>query len=268
MFTSVALSFGFSSSPLWINYFIEDVGWQMTWQYMGYALLVFGLLVYFLYKNSPEEHGLYPDGSNATKNDDTHQNKQYIEFTLPEAKKTRAFWMYGLTLAFNSFFITGLTFHVVSVFASEGYPKADAISIFLPGSIIAVSVSTLFNWLSDKLSLKILLYLMLLGGFFASIGFLLLSQQAGIPLLIAGFGIMGGFFAVLNAVAWPRFYGRLHLGAITGKVMSFLVLASALAPPIFSFCFSTFGSYRLIGYLGLGYVLFLIIGSIKANNPQ
>lgn len=268
MFTSIALSFGFSSSPLWINYLIEDSGWEMTWQYMGFGLLLFSILVYFLYKNSPEEHGLHPDGLQPNNDDETSKVTAYKQFTLSEAKKTRAFWMYGLTLAFNSFFITGLTFHVVSVFASEGYPKDDAISIFLPGSIIAVLVSTIFNWLSDRLSLKILLYLMLFGGFCASVGFLLLSQKIGIPILIVGFGIMGGFFAVLNAVAWPRFYGRLHLGAITGKVMSFLVLASALAPPIFSLCLSAFGSYRLIGYLGLTYILFLILGSAKSNNPQ
>lgn len=64
------------------------------------------------------------------------------------------------------------------------------------------------------------------------------------------------------------FYGRTHLGAITGKVMSFLILASALAPSIFSLCFSTFGSYRLMGYLGLIFLIFLALGSIKANNPQ
>lgn len=176
--------------------------------------------------------------------------------------------MYGLTLAFNSFFITGLTFHVVSVFDSEGFPKENAISIFLPGSVVAVTVSTVFNFLSDYLPLKLYLYLMLLGGFSASLGFLLLSTSVGVPMLIAGFGVLGGFFAVLNAVAWPRFFGRRHLGSITGKIMSFLILASALAPSVFSLCLSTFGSYRLVGYIGLVFLLFLAIGGIKANNPQ
>jgi len=95
-----------------------------------------------------------------------------------------------------------------------------------------------------------------------------LPTPYGIPLLIAGFGIMGGFFAVLNAIVWPRFYGRNNLGAITGKIMGLLILASALAPPIFSLCFSTFGSYKLLGYLGLAFLLFLLVGSVKANNPQ
>ncbi|MDC6387100.1 MFS transporter [Maribacter sp. PR1] len=266
--SSVALSFGFSSSPLWINALIEDYGWAHSWQILGYGLLVFSFFVFFLYKISPESHGLLPDGAKSISSTEETKKVMPKQFTLTEAKETRAFWMYGLTLAFNSFFITGLTFHVVSIFANEGFSKEVAISIFLPGSVVAVTVSTIFNFLSDYLSLKLYLYLMLFGGFLASLGFLFLSTSAGVPMLVAGFGILGGFFAVLNAVAWPRFFGRKHLGSITGKIMSFLILASALAPSIFSLCLSTFGSYRLVGYLGLGFLLFLTIAATKANNPQ
>ena len=266
--SSVAISFGFSSSPLWINYLIEGYSWEGAWQMLALGLLVFSFFVLQLYRNRPEEHGLLPDG--AAKAVETNVESLIVgkQFTLKKAKGTRAFWMYGLMLAFNSFFITGLTFHVVSIFASEGYPKSDAISIFLPGSVVAVTISTIFNFLSDYLQLKWYLYLMIFGGIIASIGFLYLPTPYGIPLLIAGFGIMGGFFAVLNAIVWPRFYGRNNLGAITGKIMGLLILASALAPPIFSLCFSTFGSYKLLGYLGLAFLLFLMVGSVKANNPQ
>ena len=267
-FSSVALSFGFSSSPLWVNFLIEGYSWQRTWQFLAIGLLIFSVFIFIFYKISPVKHGLLPDGTKSLSAVKGEIKKLSKQFTLDEAKKERAFWMYGLTLAFNSFFITGLTFHVVSIFTHEGFMKEDAIAIFLPGSVVAVSVSMLFNFLSDYLPLKLYLYLMLLGGFLASLGFLFLSTSAGVPMLIAGFGILGGFFAVLNAVAWPRFFGRSHLGSITGKIMSFLILASALAPSIFSLCLSTFGSYEMVGYLGLAFLLFLAIGSLKADNPQ
>ncbi len=267
-FSSVALSFGFSSSPLWINVLIESSGWQGAWQIMALGLVVFGLFVFQMYKNRPEDHGLVPDGVNIVKVKDTSPVIETIQYNLDQAKATRAFWMYGLILAFNSFFITGLTFHVVSIFGSEGFPKDDAISIFLPGSVVAVTVSTTFNFLSDYLNLKLYLYLMIFGGLLASFGMLFLPSVLGIPFLIGGFGMMGGLFAVLNTIVWPRFYGRTHLGAITGKVMSFLILASALAPPIFGLSFSTFDSYRPLGYLGMVFLMFLGIASIKADNPQ
>lgn len=269
MFSSIAISFGFSSSPLWVNALIDSGGWENAWRYMAIGLLLFSVFIYFLYKNKPEEYGLMPDGGKVeTVNGTEAKVTVYRQFSLKEAMDTRVFWMYGLMLAFSSFFSTGLSFHVVSIFASEGFPKEDAISIFLPGSVVAVTVSTIFNWLSDRVPLKLYLYLMLLGGILAAIGFLFLESPIGIPFLISGFGIMSGFYAVLNAIAWPRFYGRDHLGAITGKIMSFLILASALAPPVFSLCFSTFDSYSLVGYIGLGFLSFLLLGSLKANNPQ
>ena len=268
MFSSVALSFGFSSSPLWVDFLIENSGWQGAWQYLGFGLLGASVLIFFFYKNKPEEYGLLPDGVKTISEEEAKISNDRKQFSLKEATATRAFWMYALILAFNSFFITGLTFHIVSIFASEGFPKADAISIFLPASVVAVSISTIANYLSDYLQLRLYLYLMILGGIVASVGFLFLSTAAGIPLLVAGFGIMSGFFAVLNTIAWPRFYGRDNLGAITGKVMSFLILASALAPSVFSLCFSTFGSYELLGWLGLAFLVFLVFGSLKARNPQ
>ncbi|MBM1106328.1 MFS transporter [Aurantibacter crassamenti] len=267
-FSSVALSFGFSSSPLWINYLIENEGWQGAWQFLGFSLLVASVLIFILFKNNPEEFGLLPDGVKEISKAEAKIATDRKQFTLKEAKSTRAFWMYALMLSFNSFFITGLTFHIVSIFKSEGFPKEDAISIFLPASVVAVSISTLANFLSDYLQLRLYLYLMICGGIVASIGFLYLPTAAGIPLLVTGFGMMSGFFAVLNTIAWPRFYGREHLGAITGKVMSFLILASALAPSIFSLCFSTFNSYQLLGWLGLAFLVFVAFGSLKARNPQ
>lgn len=265
---SVAVSLGFSSSPLWVSALIDYDGWQNAWRYLGLAVFLFSMLAFVLYKDSPESYGLVPDGAKNNNSANGKPKKVARQFTLNEAKTTRAFWMYGLALAFNSFFITGLTFHIVSIFHNEGFPKEDAISIFLPASIVAVTISSIFNFLSDTIALQLYLYFLLIGGVLSSLGFLLLSTAIGVPFLIAGFGIMGGFFAVLNAVAWPRFYGRTHLGSITGKIMSFLILASALAPSVFSLCLSTFGSYQLVGYLGLVFLVFLMIASLRATNPQ
>ena len=189
-------------------------------------------------------------------------------FTLKEAKKTRAFWIFGLALAFNSFFITGFTFHIVSIFESQDYSRSQAISIFLPISVIAISVSTLCNILSDHIHHKIFLFLMLLSGVLASFGLLFLSNTWGVYLLITGLGVFSGLFAVVNAVTWPRYFGRKYLGAITGKIMSFLVIASAIAPSLFSLCFTKLGSYSYISYLTLAFLCFLFIASLRVTNPQ
>ncbi len=265
--SSITVSLGFSSSPILINKLIDNHGWEMSWQILAICLFIFSFCIIQFYRNRPEDFNLKPDGFNK-KTKTTEVETVETNFTLKEAKQTRAFWMIGLTLAFNSFFITGFTFHVVSIFGSQDYTKSQAIAVFLPISIIAIAVSTLCNILSDYIHHKIYLYIMLASGVLASVGLLFLSQTVGIYLLIIGFGILGGLFAVVNAVTWPRYYGRKYLGAITGKVMSFLVIGSAIAPSLFSYCFTTLGSYGYITYITLGFLLFLIIGSVKVKNPQ
>lgn len=265
--SSITVSLGFSSSPIFINKLIDDHGWEMSWQILAVCLFIFSFLVIQLYRNRPEDFNLKPDGA-YKKNRSIKTEKAESNFSLEQAKKTRAFWMFGLALAFNSFFITGFTFHVVSIFASQDYSKSQAIAVFLPISVIAITVSTLCNILSDYISHKIYLYIMLASGVLASLGLLFLSHTFGVYMLMAGLGVFGGLFAVVNAVTWPRFFGRKHLGAITGKVMSFLVIGSAVAPSLFSYCFTGLGSYRYISYVTLAFLLFLLIGSYKVKNPQ
>ena len=267
--SSIAVSLGFSSSPIFFNYLIDENGWEVSWQILAICLFIFSFLILQFYRNKPEDFGLIPDGF-LSKKKKKKKTLEIIEvnLTLEEAKKTRAFWMFGLALAFNSFFSTGFTFHVVSIFKTQGYDKTEAIAVFLPIAIIAISISTLANILSDYIQHKIYLFIMLFSGIIASIGLLILDDTIGIYLLIIGLGIYSGLFAVVNAVTWPRYFGRINLGAITGKVMSFLVIASALAPSLFSYCFTTFGSYSYISYILLPFLVFLLIGSINITKPQ
>ena len=265
--SSIAVSLGFSSSPILFNKLIDDHGWEMAWQIIAICLFIFSFFIIQLYRNRPEDFNLKPDGSYKNLKTDNVE-KFETNFTLAKAKKTRAFWMIGLTLAFNSFFITGFTFHVVSIFGSQDYSKTQAIAVFVPIAVIAISVSTLGNILSDYIHHKIYLFLMLACGVLASIGLLFLANPIGVYALMVGLGVFSGLFAVVNAVTWPRYFGRKYLGAITGKVMSFLVIGSAIAPSLFSYCYTTLGSYSYISYITLGFLAFLIIGSLRVRNPQ
>jgi len=265
--SSITVSLGFSSAPIFINYLVDNYGWEGSWQILALCLFIFSIVVIQFYRNNPEELGLKPDGK-IKKTKSKKVSKKEKHFTLKEAKQTRAFWMIGLALAFNSFFVTGFTFHVISIFSSQDYTKLQAIAVFLPISVIAIIVSTTCNILSDYISHIVYLYSMLFAGVLASLGLLFLGQQFGVYLLIFGLGVFGGLFAVVNAVTWPRYFGRKHLGAITGKAMSFLVIASAIAPSLFSYCYTILGSYSNISYITLGFLLFLILASLKVRSPQ
>jgi MFS family permease len=266
--SSIAISLGFSSSPIFINYLIDENGWELSWQILASCLLIFSFFILQFYRNKPEDFDMLPDGFKSDSKNKEIQNKSEQNFNLKEAKKTRAFWMFGCALAFSSFLITGFTFHVVSIFKSNDYARDEAIAIFLPISLIAITVSTIANILSDYIAHKFYLYFMIFSGLLAAYGLLILKTSFGFYCLILGLGLYSGLFAVVNAVTWPRYFGRKFLGEITGKVASFLVIASAVAPSLFSYCFTTFGSYRFISYLLIPFLVFMFFASFKVKNPQ
>ncbi len=266
--SSIAVSLGFSISPLWINFLIEGYGWEHAWLWMAIGLALIGIIIFISFRDSPEKYGLVPDGNIASKKVQKKTVKPVQEFSKGQALKTRAFWMYGLMLAFNGYFITGLSFHIVSIFGDVGYSKQDALSFFLPMSIVSLTVSVICNAISDKIKLKYLLYLMIFGSATCSVGLAILKYTVGFYLLIGGVGIMGGLFAVLSSVVWPRFFGRKNLGAISGVSMQMIVFSSALGPFMFSMSFNYLGSYSYIALAGLIGLALIAMGSIKADNPQ
>ena len=80
--------------------------------------------------------------------------------------------------------------------------------------------------------------------------------------------MVSGMYNVLMAVTWPRYYGREHLGKITGFVMSLIVFGSALGPILFSLSLSQLGAYSYGVYVLLGLVVLISLISYKAVNPQ
>ncbi len=267
-FSSIAVSLGFSISPLWINWLIEGYSWQHAWYIMSISLFIMAGFVFVTFRDAPENYGLKPDGFFRKKKKEDLVVKDVKQFTRKEALGTRAFWIYSLVLSFNGYFVTGLTFHIESIFKSVGYTKDEALAYFLPMSIISVAASMLFNSISDKIKLKYILYIMIIGSVACSLGLGVLQYKSGFYLLVAGAGVMSGIYAVLSSVAWPRFFGRKHLGAISGVNMQMMVFSSALGPYLFSLSYSFFNSYSVIAYAGIAGLVVLALGAIKANNPQ
>jgi hypothetical protein len=108
---------------------------------------------------------------------------------------------------------------------------------------------------------------MIFSGLLASFGLLYLSSDYGFYMLIIGLGAFAGLFGVVNAVTWPKYYGRKYLGSITGKVTSFLVVASAIAPSLFSYFFTLSGSYGKISYITIPYLFFILFASLRFKKP-
>lgn len=267
--SSVFVAVGFSLAPLTFDMLIEGTSWRYAWLLMAFFIGVFfTLFVFVLYRDNPEDMGMIPDGEIHGNKEHNVVIKPFKQFTLQEARKNFSFWLFSIPLAIYALFITGFTFHLVSVFEHAGLSKEKALAIFIPSSAISVTLSLLGGYVSDRIKLKYLLYLCLGGQILALYSMANLNQPVFYFGYIVGNGMVAGMYNTLMAVTWPRFYGRENLGRITGLVMAIIVFASAFGPVLFSFSLTQLGSYKYAIYGLLFTVIIFSILSRKADNPQ
>ncbi|WP_319502818.1 MFS transporter [uncultured Draconibacterium sp.] len=267
--SSVFVSLGFSIAPLSFDLLIVETSWRWAWLLMALGIGVgFFLFVFIFFRDNPEDCNQIPDGEKHGNKERDVIIKPFKQFTLKEARSGLTFWLFVLPSAIYAMFITGYVFHLVSVFGEAGIDKEHALSVFIPMSMISVVLAFLGGWISDRIKLQYLLYFMLAGMVVALIALANINTGFYYYAFIIGSAIPSGMYNVLLSVTWPRFYGREHLGKITGFVMAIIVFFSALGPIFFSLSHSHLGSYSYAIYSLLGIILVISAISFKAHNPQ
>jgi MFS family permease len=161
-----------------------------------------------------------------------------------------------------------MSFHAASIFESVGMERNRGYMIFLYASIVSVALRPLVGFLSDRIPLKYLLIALMIGICTSTLGLRVLRDGLPMWLVIAGNGIAGATLGTLASITWPNFFGRQHLGAISGFNMSITVFASAIGPWLFSQCQATTGTYTLALSLTTALAAALVILAAKADDPS
>ena len=233
------------------------------------TIVIMAPLAWLLFRDAPEQVGLEMDGGKVvlkeSSNPDMHIHR---EFTRREALRDYSFWVFNLTFSFYGLFATAFTFHILSLAAEYQFADERILSLFVPIAAMSVVTNLIFGAINARLRLKWLLLVMNLGCLSATLGMLCLDKPAGVPAYVIGNGIASGGFVSLTGIVFPRFYGRLHLGAISGVNMSAMVIASGLGPLAFGLCHHISGNYRWILIASVFVPTLLALMSLKADNPQ
>ena len=260
----------FSLTPVLLNELINFRGWQTAWLILGIAsVFIFSLIALVFFRDNPEVCGMFPDGVTPEKSEEHEKSNTDIrQYTVSEARRTFPFWVVGLSLAVSGLYFTAMPFHVVSIFKQAGMEKDTALRIFFYGSCISVPMSIFYGYIADKINIKYLLAIFLAGVTINSLSVAFLKPGLTYGTLIFGMGLSGGLFGILISVTFPRFYGREHLGAISGFIMSMLVFSSAIGPWFFSKIFELSGNYRYASLTCSAFAVLLLACSFRIKNPQ
>ena len=240
---------GLGTYPSLINWLIPIYGWRITWVILGGGLLVILLpLSSALIRNKPEVFGLRPDGLSVKYEAAPEEPMHYQEehWTLEQALRTPVFWISAMGLATVAMLGTGQTFHNVSIFLDNGLTADMAASVFIPLATTAALVNLTSGVFADRFPVRFLLAIALLCQGLAL--WMALNLADGTAALFYGI-VMGVFiglsFTVLN-VLWATYFGREHLGRISGVGTAIYIAGSALGPMTFGIGRDLFGNYNAV----------------------
>ena len=237
--------------PNLVNWLIPTYGWKPTYILLGIILtFVMAPVAFIFFRNQPEDYGLQPDGGES-KTFRFRKRKQVtaklteVNWTLGEAMRTSVFWILVASLSAISMLSTGLFFHMVSIFTDNGLTRNLAAAVFVPIAVTTAVVNWGSGLLVDRVPVRILLAI---GLFFQALSLLMARSLSGTELaLVFGIvlGISSGLIRILGSVVWAMYFGRRHLGSITGLTSMITITGSALGPMPLGIGRDLLGSYNL-----------------------
>ena len=272
--SGVPVAFAFNAAPWILNEIIINFGWRQACWLMaiiiGVGMTTVGLL---FFRDKPEDCGLEMDGITKEKRQKKPRPQLHPtnrEFTRAEAIRNISFWAFALGLAIHGLIITAVAFHITSIGEEMGKTRNQAVIVFLFSSFISIPVRFIVSYIVDntRLQLKWVLTALTITTFLNLLSFAYLYTNIGWFSAIITLGLTGGIWGVLCNVAFPRYFGRKHLGAISGISMSILVISSAVGPAMFSYGKLWFGSYQNVALLVLIMPASIFIMSFFTKNPQ
>ncbi len=262
------VAFGFGVTPLVLNRLIGTVGWKHSLLVLAGILLGMALLAWITFRNAPEECGLRIDGLDAAAATVEQQLHPEPGYTSRQAMRTPAFWIFNCGFMWQAMMISAITFHMGRLAQLDAMTAAHAFSVFLPVAAVSTTCDLLCGVLSDRVPLKYLLAFMQFGLCLGLVGLEHYGSSVGFALAAIGLGIGNGLYSLLTGAAWPKLFGRRHLGAIAGLSMGWIVAASAMGPFLFSVALSRTGTFHLALAISLAFPGSVFLASFFANPPK
>ncbi len=214
---AVLLSVFFMVAFVVIGGVIREEGWRVAWGSIGVALLILTPLALVL-RNTP--------GNSRSADADPLA----VGFTLAEAARQPAFWVYGLGIAAFAGVQAGVGLFNEALLKERGFDSQTYHHFLAASAIIALLGQMVCGFGTRWFSIRFWLGGALLVQAGAMVMFSLIDSSRGLWTLAALSGISGGIITVAFFAIWGETFGKRHLGRIQGVAQMLSVLASAAGP--------------------------------------
>ncbi len=255
-------SAGFASGAMVapvVAWSMVEFGWRSTAVASGIIILAIGIPGAQVFRRSPEEYGLLPDGAepqdgaakstvapSADVPGERHRVGDDSDFTVREAMRERAFWFVALGHGMALLVTSTVPVHLVPYLIDENGWSLAATSLVFPGIMVMQLIGQVGGGiLGDFYSKRAVASVAMLGHGGA---FLVLAFSASVPAVVAAMvlhGLAWGSRGPLMMAIRADYFGRRNLGQIAGWSNVITILGSVIGPLYAGILFDVTGTYKL-----------------------
>jgi MFS family permease len=244
-------SLGIAGVPPLSEALIARFGWRQTYLLFGIVVLVLiNTLAAFVVRD-PETLGLQPDGNDSRKpltDIAPPETADASAWTFGETIRTSTFWMLTGVMVLSLFTIPAVYVHLPQYAHDLQLQVSPARFVMLIG-LWALLGNLLLGRLSDLFGRRWVFGLSLAMGALALGGLTIAHNVTLLTVASACFGIYYGTFASLFPAVMSDYFGRRHIGVLTGCSFALGSVTSALGPVVMGWIADQMGQYTL-AFLG------------------
>lgn len=240
--TRLTLVGGFASTLCYpaVNALIGGLGWRGALVAMGVVLVGVVVPLHWWALRGPTQVG----------HDLAHD--RVADATLHEALRHGAFWLLTLTFALYAFVSAAFWAHVMPAFAAKGFSEAVATAVlvwFGPAQVLGRFVHAVAGHGVALRGLGIVVLLVV------PASLVLFAVGSTVSTLIAFailFGVANGLVTIVRGGLIPEYFGRSHIGRISGAMAGVAMVARAAAPWAAALVLVAVGDYLVVMLLLAG----------------
>jgi MFS family permease len=234
------------------QYLIEHLGWRRAYDVLAASVVILVLppVVAFM-RRDPADLGLLPDGAPPPTDGDRARRIAFAEYELTHsmppgaAMRSRNFWLLAGAFGLTMTGLSSLLLNQVAILVDRGMPATQASWVLGATAAMGVVGKLGFGSLLDRFDQRRVAAACFI---LQAIGVLLLwlMPTHSVPALacyVILYGYAMGGNATLQASLVAEAFGRLHYGAIFGRLTPFVMLAQATGIPLMSYLRDRVGSY-------------------------
>ena len=243
VFTFGSATAGILVAPI-VAQIAEAASWRLGWVLMAFLVWAIAPLAWFTVRRRPEDMGLLPDGADPGKPGAVPEAvAEEAVFTVSEAMHTRTFWLLTAGMMLTSLPASSIIVHLAPYTVSKGFSVAQGASVVSVYGLSVLPSRAVWAFLIAKLGIRRALILFGFGYATAIAIFLIPSSLPLIYVATAQLGLAIAGAQQLQAQAYPDYFGRAIVGALTGYSAFIYTLAQAGAPLFAAVVYDLTGSY-------------------------